>query len=106
MARPELHEFERLVQNQPAPGSSDYPVAIKAKHLDENWKRVTVIESDEDPLPYTVEYTEDGTILRDISGLPPDAIAKQITICENGTPKSYWFVVWDNEPDLPEAATQ
>lgn len=100
MARPQLHEFERLKQNKPAPGSNDYPIAIKAIHLDENYRRVTVIESGEEPPPYTVEYSEYGTILRNISGLPPDAIAKQFDVCENGQPKSYWFVVWENEPQI------
>ena len=61
MARPELHEFERLVKNKPAKGSNDYPVSIKAKHLDENWKMTTLLEGEGDPKLYEVEYTEDGT---------------------------------------------
>jgi hypothetical protein len=95
--------FKELANNKPKPGSNDYPVAIKAIHLDENWKRSTVInnpdESEEDR-SYTVEYREDGTVLKDIKGLPPNAIAKEIDICENGQPASYWFVVWEEEPDL------
>jgi hypothetical protein len=61
MARPELHEFERLAKNKPAKGSNDYPVSIKAKHLDENWKMTTLLEGEGDPKLYEVEYTEDGT---------------------------------------------
>jgi hypothetical protein len=47
--------------------------------------------------------SEKGTELLDISGLPPDAIAKQINVCENGQPRSYWFVVWEEKPKLPGA---
>jgi hypothetical protein len=61
MARPELHDFERLAKNKPAKGSNDYPVAIKAKHLDENWKRTTLLEGSGEPKLYEVEYTKDGT---------------------------------------------
>lgn len=63
MARPELHEFERLKKNKPAKGSNDYPVAIKALHLDENWKMVTLLESDQSPKLYELKYTKDGTLL-------------------------------------------
>lgn len=33
-------------------------------------------------------------------GLPDGAIAKEFDICENGQPTTYWFAVWENEPDL------
>jgi hypothetical protein len=100
MALPDLHKFERDLKNRPGPGSNAPPVSIRAKDLDENYKKVTLIESNEDPPPYTVEYTKEGTRLKDIRGLPPDAIAKQFDVCENGQPKRYWFVVWEQEPEL------
>ena len=34
------------------------------------------------------------------SGLPDGAIAKEFDVCENGSPTSYWFVVWNAEPNL------
>ena len=58
--------FEQLVQNTPAKGSNDYPVAIKAGHLDENWKRTTLrAPKDTDPASglYEVEYKDDGTYI-------------------------------------------
>jgi hypothetical protein len=56
--------FAQLVQNRPAKGSNDYPVAIKASHLDHNWKKTTLkapknVEK-ADAL-YEVSYDEDGT---------------------------------------------
>lgn len=32
------------------------------------------------------------------TGLPEGAIFKEFQICENGEPKTYWFVVWEEEP--------
>lgn len=32
------------------------------------------------------------------SGLPEGATAKLFDVCENGQPKQYWFVVWDQKP--------
>lgn len=53
--------FGDLVKNKPAPGSNDYPVAIKAAHLDENFLRSTLTKSEKGPPLYEVEYTKDGT---------------------------------------------
>jgi hypothetical protein len=100
MALPDLHLFENDLKNKPGKGSNAPPVSIRAKNLDENYKKVTLIESDEDPPPYTVEYTEDGTRLKNIKGLPENALFRQFDVCENGQPKQYWFVVWEQEPEL------
>ena len=56
--------FSELVKNKPAKGTNDYPVAIKAAHLDENWRRTTLrppkgIRSPENAI-YEVSYEEDG----------------------------------------------
>ena len=66
MALPDLHLFENDLKNRPGKGSNAPPVSIRAKNLDENYKRVTLIASDQDPPPYTVEYTEDGTRIANI----------------------------------------
>jgi hypothetical protein len=71
MALPDLHNFERLVKNKPAKGSNDYPVAIKAKHLDENWKMTTLLEGTGEPKLYEVEYTKEGTRITRILPEPP-----------------------------------
>jgi hypothetical protein len=58
--------FEELVKNKPAKGSNDYPVALKAVHLDENWRRTTLKPpKDNDPAQalYEVAYEEDGTYI-------------------------------------------
>jgi hypothetical protein len=71
MALPELHNFERLAKNKPAKGSKDYPVTIKGKDLDENWKMTTLLEGEGDPPLYTVEYTKEGTRITRILPEPP-----------------------------------
>jgi hypothetical protein len=56
--------FGELVKNKPAKGSNDYPIALKAIHLDENWKRTTLRppkDSDTNAGLYEVAYDEDGT---------------------------------------------
>jgi hypothetical protein len=103
MALPDLHKFENDLKNRPGPGSNAPPVSIRAKNLDDNFKKVTLIGSDENPPPYTVEYTADGTRLRNIKGLPEGALFKQFDVCENGTPAEYWFVVWEADPSVPQA---
>ena len=58
--------FSELVKNKPAKGTNDYPVAIKAAHLDENWRRTTLKPpKDNDPAQalYEVAYEEDGTYI-------------------------------------------
>lgn len=94
MARPELHEFERLVKNKPAKGSNDYPVAIKAGHLDENWKMVTLLESDQEPKLYEVEYTKDGTRITRILPEPPSSGTHVLGVI-NGTVQ--WIATEDCE---------
>ena len=102
--KPELHLFERDLKNKPSSGSNAPPRTIRAKDLDGNNKRLTLLEGEGDPPAYRVKYTKEGTVLTDIRGLPSDAIAKEFDICENGSATSYWFVVWDEKPELPAAA--
>jgi hypothetical protein len=58
--------FGELVKNKPAKGSNDYPIAIKAIHLDDNWKRTT-LKAPKDVNPadalYEVAYEDDGTYI-------------------------------------------
>lgn len=73
MARAELHEFKRDLQNKPGPGSNAPPRTIRARDLDGNFKKVTVIEpTDQDPPTYTVEYKKDGTVLNILPTFPTD----------------------------------
>lgn len=45
-------------------------------------------------------YDEDAMGGGGGAGLPAGAIAKEFDVCENGQAKTYWFVVWEQEPDL------
>jgi hypothetical protein len=84
--------FSELAKNKPAKGTNDYPVAIKATHLDENWKRTTLKQpKDTDPADalYEVRYEEDGTYITRI--LP------------NGTNVGD-LLYWDGEKWTPLAA--
>lgn len=98
MARPELHLFERDLANKPGSGSNIPPRSIRAKDLDENFKKVTVINSEDDPPQYRVKYTKDGVVLTDISGLPEGAEFKEFDVCENGAPVKYWMATWGENP--------
>jgi hypothetical protein len=56
--------FEQLVKNKPAKGSNDYPIAIKATHLDHNWKKITLrppLGVEPENALYEVKYDNDGT---------------------------------------------
>jgi hypothetical protein len=58
--------FEELVKNKPAKGSNDYPLSIKAVHLDHNWKKITLRPpADVEPKNalYEVKYEKDGTYI-------------------------------------------
>jgi hypothetical protein len=73
--------FEQLVKNKPAKGSNDYPIAIKATHLDHNWKKTTLRApkgvNPPDAL-YEVKYDNDGTYITRI--LPDGANTGDILV--------------------------
>jgi hypothetical protein len=74
MAKADLHEFKEDLNNKPGPRSDAPPRTIRASDLDGNFKKVMLIESDDvDPVPYEVEYTEDGTMLKNLKQLPDGA---------------------------------
>jgi hypothetical protein len=100
MALPELHIFTEDLKHRPAPGSNAPPRTVRAKDLDDNFKKVTLLESNEDPPAYNIEYTKHGVLLTGISGLPEGATAKEFNVCENGNPESYWLLTWEDEPEL------
>jgi hypothetical protein len=101
--KPDLHLFEKDLKNKPLVGSNEPPRTIRAKDLDGNNRKLTVLQGEGDPPAYRVKYTKDGTVLTNIQSLPENAIAKQFSVCENGTPTSYWFVVWEQEPVIGES---
>jgi hypothetical protein len=82
MALPDLHRFANDLKNRPGPGSNTPPRTIRAKNLDDNYKKVSLIESDQTPKLYDLRYTKDGTRITRI--LP------------NGTNKGD-LLYWDGE---------
>jgi len=101
-----IHSFkEDLTKRSLNAGTPSPPRVILAADLDGNSEALTLIEGDGDPPLYRVEYTKEGTKITDISVFPKDAIAKQFDVCENGSPTKYYFVVWNEEPELPDAVT-
>jgi hypothetical protein len=101
MARPKLHSFQEDLKKRPAKGSNAPPVSIRAKDLDENYEKVTLISSPDIPKPYDVEYTKEGTRLKNMRPLPKDAQAQRILCCINGEARGFWFLTWNVEPVLP-----
>ena len=81
------------------------PIAVYLNRADGQGKIMALFKSDaseegETDVPTSEYYVGGDSLPRDIEDGP--AIAKEFTVCENGTPKNYWFVVWNKEPDLPE----
>lgn len=67
----QLHKFLEDTKKRPPPGVAAPPVSIRATNLDENFTKVTLIESDQtDPKPYEVEYSDEGTRLANIKTVP------------------------------------
>jgi hypothetical protein len=74
MASIDLHKFRDDLRNAPGKGSDAPPRTIRASDLDGNFKKVTIIESDDvDPVPYELEHTEGGTMLKNLKQLPDGA---------------------------------
>lgn len=64
MIGPNLHKFEDDLGKRPGNGVSAPPRAIRAKDLDENNRKLTIIAPKEQPPRYFVEYTREGTRLK------------------------------------------
>lgn len=71
MALPDLHRFQNDLLNRPAGASNAPPRTIRARDLDENFLKVTLIESDQEPPLYELEYTKDGVRLTRLLPIPP-----------------------------------
>lgn len=84
MALPDLHLFVEDLKKKPGRGDYGPPRTIRAADLDENYKKVTLLESNEQPKAYTVEYTKEGT--RITLG------TQEFDVCENGQPVKYRMV--------------
>jgi hypothetical protein len=65
-----LHFFERDLINTVGIGSNAPPRTIRAKDLDGNNKRLTLLPDQSETPSYTVKYTQDGIILNVLPALP------------------------------------
>lgn len=63
MAEIDLHKFERDLKSRPGPGSAAPPRTIRAKDLDGNFNKVTLLKDNNEPALYDLEYTKDGVRL-------------------------------------------
>jgi hypothetical protein len=122
---PDVVYYQDYLMQRPALGSNTPPVSIKASDLDKCFAAVTVIENPDEPddrKSYGVAYKPEGTYLTNISGLPEgirlgdiiyyDPLSedgwvvlaapenttiriKKFDVCENGQPKEYNMLVWE-----------
>jgi hypothetical protein len=63
MAKPDLHLFIKDLRARAVAGSNAPPVSIRAKDLDENFEKVTVLPSEAESPEYRVEYRKNGVML-------------------------------------------
>jgi hypothetical protein len=66
----DLHIFKDDLAKIAPKGSNAPPRSISARALDGNFRRVTLLPSEDIPPTYSVEYKEDGTIIKDIRTVP------------------------------------
>ena len=82
--RPDLHKFERDLRHKPSPGSNAPPRTIRAKDLDENNKKLTLLQGEGTPPSYTVKYTSDGVIISGLLPTPPTASGLHVLTVSGG----------------------
>jgi hypothetical protein len=66
MSQIDLHSFRSDLLKKPPIGANGPPIGIRAKDLDENFRKVTLIEGQGNPPEYRLKYTKDGIILTDL----------------------------------------
>ena len=71
MSNIDLHKFRDDLRLKPPLGVNAPPIGIRAKDLDNNFKKVTLIDAPGTPPPYKVKYTPDGIVLTDLLPTPP-----------------------------------
>jgi len=66
MSKIDLHKFRSDLLKKPPVGVNAPPIGIRAKDLDENFRKVTLIDGPGNPPQYRVKHTKGGTILTDL----------------------------------------
>lgn len=80
----DLHKFERDLKHRPSPGSNAPPRTIRAKDLDDNNRRLTLLKGEGTPPLYEVKYTKDGTRITRILPTLPTSTAMHVLTVTNG----------------------
>jgi hypothetical protein len=80
----DLHKFEQDLKNKPGLGSMDAPRTIKAKKLDDNNKKLTLLKGEGTPALYEVKYTPEGTLITRILPTPPESTTMHVLTVTNG----------------------
>ena len=82
MAKIDLHKFRDDLRKKPPLGSNQPPVGIRAKDLDENFAKTTLVNGEGNPPLYEVEYKKEGTRIKRIL---PDGSRRGDLLYWNGT---------------------
>ena len=84
MSRSDLHKFKSDLLKKPPVGVNAPPIGIRAKDLDDNFSKVTLLNGVGTPPLYKVKYTPDGIIITDLLPTPP-ASGLHVLTSSNGT---------------------
>jgi hypothetical protein len=82
--KPDLHLFEKDLKNKSLVGSNAPPRTIRAKDLDGNNKKLTLLKGAGDPPLYDVKYTKDGTVITRILPEAPSATGMHVLTISDG----------------------
>ena len=82
--KPELHLFERDLTKKPMVGDMSPPRTIRAKDLDGNNAKLTLLKGEGDPPLYEVKYTKEGTIITSIFPEAPSGAVMHVLTITNG----------------------
>lgn len=94
--KPELHKFEDDLKIRLGPYNHDGPPRkIRARDLDGNFRKVTVIDSEAIPPDYRVKPTKDGIILTDILPQRPTGNTLHVLAVQGGVLR--WVATQDCE---------
>lgn len=84
--KPDLHLFERDLKLRPMVGDMSPPRTIRAKDLDGNNAKLTLLKGEGAPSLYEVKYTKEGTVITSIFPFPeaPSGTAMHVLTITGG----------------------
>lgn len=78
-----LHKFEQDLVKKPGLGDMGPPRTIRAKDLDENNKKLTLLNGEGANPIYEVKYTDLGILITRILPTPPDSSVMHVLTVTN-----------------------